>query len=508
MSDWKEIRASGVLLPVSALPSPYGIGTFGREAYSFVNFLSEAGQSYWQILPLGITSYGDSPYQSPSAFAGGYYYIDLDLLVEEGFLLTEDLEGIDLKGDGDVLDPGSPIDYYQLYLTRLTILRRAFARSFERLRNLVQAFSEAEAWWLSDFAVFMAIKSEHEMRSWQEWPDPYRFREPKVMEAFTREHEEELKFWYFVQYLFFRQWAALKQYAHGKGVRIIGDIPIYVAEDSADVWANPKLFRLDENLIPVTMAGCPPDYFSETGQLWGNPIYNWKAMKEEGYHWWIQRMAMSARIFDVIRIDHFRGFEAYWEIPYGDPTAQFGEWVKGPGLPLFSAIEDALGKLPIIAEDLGLLTEEFHQFHRATGFPGMKVLVAAFDDRDVCGSLPYNYHKNEVVYTSTHDNNPVRGWWENEAKAEAKEMATDYLRLATEERVVDGFLRATWSAVPFLAVAAMQDLLDLGTEARINLPATLGGNWQWRMKPDACTQELAEKLLRLTKVYGRYQPIT
>lgn len=492
-------RSSGVLLPISALPSPYGIGTFGEEAYRFVDFLHEAGQSYWQILPLGITSYGDSPYQSPSAFAGNHYYIDLDLLVEQGYLEEDDLAHLNRD------DTSSPIDYFQIFQTRIPILRKAFARSWERVREQVETFRASEEAWIEEFALFMAIKSQFDLSAWTDWPDSFRDHDKETLEQFRIAHEEDLAFWYFVQFLFFEQWLALKDYANEKSIGIIGDIPIYVAEDSVEVWSNPQLFRLDERKVPVTVSGCPPDSFAITGQLWGNPIYDWDQMKQEGYGFWIDRMAMSARLYDVIRIDHFRGFEAYYEIPYLDSTAEYGEWVKGPGTELFSAIESSLGKLEIIAEDLGFLTADFYDFHRATGYPGMVVMQFSFDAREDSNNLPYTFVKNSVVYTSTHDNNTIQGWLTEEATEEVADFAKEYLFLTEEEGYAFGFVRAAWSSVPNLAIAPVQDLLGIGSEGRINTPSTLGINWKWRMKPTDLTESLSRRLLRLTKVYGRYQ---
>lgn len=491
-------RSSGVLLPISSLPSPYGIGTFGKEAYDFIDFLYDAGQSYWQILPLGITSYGDSPYQSPSAFAGNHYFIDLDLLVSEGYLDREDLSHLNEENTSE------SIDYYAIFQTRIPLLRIAYERRYESIQHEVSNFLDTEKDWLEEFALFMAIKSEHELVSWQEWPEAYRNREPETINEFLNAHREEITFWYFVQYLFFQQWSRLKAYAHERNIKIIGDLPIYVALDSVDVWANPELFYLDSRKVPVTVSGCPPDCFAITGQLWGNPIYDWEAMKQQGYQWWIKRMAMSARIYDVIRIDHFRGFEAYYEIPYSHPTAEFGEWISGPGLELFDAIEAALGKLPIIAEDLGFMTPEFYAFHEATGYPGMKVMQFAFDERDTDGPLPYSFEKNSVVYTSTHDNNTILGWLATEASEEAFALAKEYLLLSEEEGYSFGFIRGAWSTSSKLAIAPMQDLLGLGSNARINTPSTLGNNWKWRMKSIDIDKSLSSRLLRLTKLYGRF----
>ncbi|MBN2260485.1 MAG: 4-alpha-glucanotransferase [Clostridiales bacterium] len=491
-------RSSGILLHISSLPSPYGIGTLGSEAYKFIDFLQSSGQSYWQILPLGITGFGDSPYQSVSAFAGNHYFIDLDLLVKDGFLLNTDLVHL------DILDTDNDVDYFKIFKSRIPLLKKAFNRSFKQIETEVMTFVENEGEWLETFSLYMSIKSHFNLISWQDWEPSYRDRDFNTLKKFKTKYHHEILFWYFVQYLFFKQWESLKKYAHSKNVSIIGDLPIYVAEDSADVWANQDLFLLNSSKEPVFVSGCPPDDFTATGQLWGNPIYDWKKMKSNGYKWWIKRMNMSRRIYDVIRIDHFRGFEAYWEIPYGDETAEFGRWVKGPGLELFDAIENSLGKLNIIAEDLGYLTESFYEFKKETGFPGMNLLQFAFDNRDSNNYLPHNYERNSIVYTGTHDNNTVRGWIEEEARPEDLQMAKDYLRLTEEEGYTFGFIRGAWSSVSILAVVPMQDFLDLGSEARFNYPSTIGTNWKWRMKNNSLTEELTKKIFNLTKLYGRY----
>ncbi|BEP27812.1 4-alpha-glucanotransferase [Helicovermis profundi] len=490
-------RSSGILLHISSLPSNYGIGAFGKEAYKFVDFLVESGQSFWQILPLGITGFGDSPYQSVSAFAGNYYFIDLDKLVEEGFIKKEDLIGLDFKDSDDF------VNYDKIYDTRLPLLRKAYKNKFSKVKKDVYKFVKLEKIWLEDFALYMALKTKFNRKTWQEWDLAYRDRDEEALEAFKIEHKEEVEFWYFVQYLFFKQWDELKNYANSSGVEFIGDLPIYVAEDSSDVWASPELYKLNNMKKPIFVSGCPPDDFAITGQLWGNPIYDWKAMKKNGYKWWIERMDASSRLFDIVRIDHFRGFEAYWEIPSGDKTAENGEWVKGPGVELFDAIKKALGSLRIIAEDLGYLTKEFHEFKDATGFPGMNLLQFAFDARDENNYLPHAYIKNSVVYTGTHDNNTTFGWFTNDAKDEEVEYAKEYLRLTEEEGYAFGFIRACFSSVSNLAIIPMQDYLELDEKARFNIPSTIGGNWIWRMKKDAITKKLTQKIYKLTKTYWR-----
>jgi len=491
-------RSSGILLHISSLPSPYGIGTLGSEAYKFIDFLHTSGQSYWQILPLNIPGFGDSPYQSVSAFAGNHNFIDLDFLVKEGFLTNDDLAHL------DILDTYNDVNYLKIFETRIPLLQKAFNRNFKAIENEVMAFAENEGEWLETFSLYMSIKSYFNLIPWQQWEASYRDRDYATLKNFKNKHRDEIKFWYFTQYLFFKQWDSLKEYAHNKNVSIIGDIPIYVAEDSADVWANQDLFLLASTKEPVFVSGCPPDDFSVTGQLWGNPIYNWGIMKLNGYKWWIERMAMSHRIYDIIRIDHFRGFEAYWEIPYGDSTAEFGRWTKGPGIELFDAIKNALGELDIIAEDLGYLTESFYEFKAKTGFPGMNLLQFAFDNRDSNNYLPHNHERNSIVYTGTHDNNTIRGWIEEEISPENFKMAKEYLRLSEEEGYTFGFIRAAWSSVSMLAVVPMQDFLNLGSEARFNFPSTIGTNWKWRINKNSLSDELAKKIFNLTKLYGRY----
>lgn len=481
---------------ISSLPGPYGIGDFGKGAYDFVDFLDRAGQKDWQILPLGITGYGDSPYQNFSAFAGNPYFIDLDEYLQEGFLEKEELELLPLGDDPE------RVDYGILYKNKMELLRRAHKRARRKLGEELTRYYEEEKQWLRDYALFMALKAQFDGQSWLKWPKEYRdVHSPAVLE-FEKTHEKEIFFHVFVQYSFFKQWKKLKSYANDKNISIIGDIPIYVAEDSADLWGNPHLFKVDENLVPITVAGCPPDAFSETGQLWGNPIYDWEAMEKDGFTWWLKRIRASFELYDMVRIDHFRGFEAYWEIKNGSENAVRGKWTKGPNDKLFAKVREELGELNIIAEDLGFLTEEVYELIGKTGYPGMKVLQFAFDAREESNYLPHTYDRNCVVYTGTHDNDTIMGWFKN-VKSEDLIYAGKYLKLSFEEGINWGFIRGAFSSVADLCVIPMQDFLGLGDEARMNIPSTLGNNWVWRMKSDALTDRLAEKIAKLTKMYGR-----
>ena len=489
-------RSSGVLMHITSLPSKMGVGNFGKEAYAFVDFLKETGQSYWQLLPLGPTGYGDSPYQSLSTFAGNFLLIDLEVLAEKKFLEAGDFRNRDFGGDE------ARVDFEKVNKEKLALLRLAFKRSGSAYKREVDTFVEEHKAWLPDYALFMALKNAHNLKSWQEWPTPLKVREEKALEEARLKHADEIRFWQFVQYLFFKQWHELKVYANKNKVEIIGDIPIYVAEDSSDVWANPELYMLDKDNKPTCVSGCPPDAFSLKGQLWGNPIYNWELMDRQGYSWWIERIKASYDMFDVVRIDHFRGFESYWSIPASSDTAEIGAWVKGPEMKLFNAIKNALGDLKIIAEDLGFLTQEVTDFKNTTGYPGMKVLEFAFDSKEESDYLPHNYETNCFVYTGTHDNDTVLGWFNTSPEGDIKK-AMDYLRLSEEEGYAWGFIRGAWSSVAKVSVAQMQDFLELDGRARMNVPSTIGGNWDWRMKPNQLTNTLKTKLYDMTKLYGR-----
>lgn len=489
-------RSSGILMHVSSLENPYGIGTFGKSAYEFVEFLKAAGQSYWQLLPLGPTGYGESPYQSPSTFAGNFLFIDLEILVGEKWLVAEDLEGLSQDKDK------TSVDYKTVSQEKMVLLRKAFANNFKGHRRAIEAFFNQEKDWLEDYVLFMALKEAHGHQSWQTWPKALRQRDPATLKKARASYKEDIDFWTFVQYIFYKQWHELKVFANKNGVEIIGDIPIYVAEDSSDVWSHPELFLLDENNAPICVSGCPPDAFSEDGQLWGNPIYDWPLLEAQGYTWWIKRIKASYALFDVIRIDHFRGFESYWSIPGGAKNAVKGQWVEGPGMKLFDAIKAALGPLKIIAEDLGFLTQAVKDFKDASGYPGMKVLEFAFDSKEESDYLPHNYQENCFVYTGTHDNDTVMGWFEETCKEDV-DKAIAYLNLNEEEGYAWGFIRGAWSSVGRVAIAQMQDFLELGSQARMNIPSTIGDNWKWRIRPGALTPALAKRLYTMTKLYGR-----
>lgn len=496
----KSMRKSGILMPISSIPSKYGIGTFSKEAYKFVDFLSQAGQKLWQILPLGPTGYGDSPYQSFSTFAGNPYFIDLEALVKKGYLKKAECDACDFGSDAEC------VDYEKIYLSRFAILRKAFERAFAKGKlgesAEYKAFVEKNAYWLDDYALYMAVKNEFDGVCWAQWDEDIKLRKPKALAAYKKKCAEEIEFYRFQQYLFNSQWLALKTYANEKGIEIIGDIPIYVAFDSADTWASPKLFQLDETCTPIAVAGCPPDAFSETGQLWGNPLYDWDYHKKTNYEWWMKRIAYCFTLYDVVRIDHFRGFDEYWSIPYGDKTAEKGKWCKGPGYAIFDRMKKTLGEKQVIAEDLGFLTESVIELVKKTGYPGMKILQFAFDSREDSDYLPHNYTKNSVVYTGTHDNDTTRGWYTQLPETD-RDFANRYLHISGKKNVEWEFIRAAIASVADTAIIPMQDYLGLDETARINIPSTLGINWKWRMKKGACTAVLAKRIKTLCKLYGR-----
>lgn len=492
-------RQSGILMPISSIPSKYGIGGFSKEAYAFVDFLETAGQKLWQILPLGPTSYGDSPYQSFSTFAGNPYYIDLEGLIGAGYLTEKECGAVDCGSDP------SYVDYEKIWLTRFKLLRKAYERAkkagLPQEQGYLDFIRDNESW-LPDYALYMAVKSHFKYVSWVEWDEDIRLRKPAALKKYRQELADEIGFYQFQQYFFAAQWKALKAYANEKGIRIVGDIPIYVAFDSADTWANPELFQLDEDNVPLGVAGCPPDVFCATGQLWGNPLYRWEYHRQTGYAWWISRIAYCFRLYDVVRIDHFRGFESYWFVPYGDDTAQYGHWVKGPGYDLFRALREALGDMDVIAEDLGFLTKEVIALVKKTGYPGMKILQFAFGDDADNAYLPHNYIQNSIVYTGTHDNETILGWYKG-TDAGTRRSVKRYLNIRGNREIPWHFIRAAFASVADTAVIPMQDYLELDNAARINTPSTLGGNWEWRMLPDAATPELAGRIRELVETYGR-----
>lgn len=484
-------------MPISSLPSPYGIGTLGKEAYRFADFLAAGGQSCWQLLPIGPTSYGDSPYQSFSSFAGNPYFIDLDLLAADGLLEPEEYQGLNW---GD--DPRY-VDYGLMYETRYPVLHKACDRLLAQNRPGFAAFCREQEDWLEDYALFMALKDRHGGASWFTWPEGLRLRKPEALERARSELAGEASFWKAVQYLFFGQWRALKEYANGLGLSIIGDLPIYVSGDSADVWANPDQFQLDEGGLPTEVAGCPPDGFSADGQLWGNPLFNWETMKEDGYSWWLRRISFQFELYDTLRIDHFRGFDSYYAIPYGDKTARNGKWRPGPGIAFFKTVNKTLGKKDIIAEDLGFMTPSVKKLLKDSGYPGMKILEFAFDSRD-SGSdyLPHRYPAHCVAYAGTHDNDTIQGWMASAPKKDVS-FAKAYLRLSKREGYHWGMMRSAWASPADLAVMQFQDLLGLGSEARMNIPSTLGNNWKWRTLPGTFDEKLSRRLYREMRVYQR-----
>ena len=492
------MRESGILMHITSLPGPYGIGTMGEQAYAFVDFLKEAGQKCWQILPLNPTGYGDSPYQSCSTYAGNHYLIDLDMLVKNGLLEQQELEGIEWFRREDKVDFGLQ------YNNRLKVLRLAYNR-FEG-GAAFDDFCRENSSWLADFALFMALKDLFGGKPWYQWEDALKFRQSDALWEIRHKLADEIRFFSFVQFLFQQQWSALRSYAHEAGIRIIGDVPIYVPYDSADVWTAPELFQLDETLVPTHVAGCPPDAFSADGQLWGNPLYRWDVLAADGYSWWMRRLAAAGERYDVVRLDHFRGFESYWAVPFGDDTAKNGRWVVGPGMDFMRTIHDELPHLGLIAEDLGFLTQEVLDLRDDSGYPGMKVLGFAFDSREPSDYLPHTYPVNSVCYTGTHDNMTTRQWFDS-ASADAVAYAAEYMALSDQEGYVWGTIRTAMASVSQLCVIPLQDYLDIGAEGRMNFPGTLSDcNWTWRTKYGTINGVLAEKIRRLTKLYGRLQP--
>lgn len=492
------MRRQGILMPISSIPSSYGIGTFGKESYRFVDFLSKAGQRLWQILPLGPTGYGDSPYQSFSTFAGNPYFIDLELLIEAGYLTEEECDARDWGSYSE------SVDYERIYLSRFELLKKAYERGFAQIKKTedYKTFEADNEFWLEDYALYMAVKDSFGGVCFVEWDEDIRLRQKAALREYKKQLAEEIRFYKFQQYLFHVQWSSLKTYANEKGIEIVGDIPIYVAFDSADTWANPKLFQMDEQGYPTAVAGCPPDYFSKTGQLWGNPLYDWDYHEETEYEWWMRRFAHCFKLYDVVRIDHFRGFDEYWAVPYGDLTAEGGKWIKGPGYDLFKTMRKKLGKKQVIAEDLGFMTKSVRRLVKRTGFPNMKILQFAFEAGGESEYLPHHYDHNCVVYTGTHDNDTMAGFLKQMPGKDIRFMKK-YLHCKKDNKLCREVIRAGMASVADTVIIPMQDWLELDNEARINVPSTLGSNWKWRMNPEALTDKLAKRIYKLTKLYGR-----
>ncbi len=491
------MRKSGVLMHISSLPSRHGIGTLGGCAYEFIDFLKRAGQSYWQMLPVGPTGYGNSPYQSLSTFAGGENYIDLDILKDEGLLTEDEINSFDFGDNRD------KVDYVKLHKSRTKVLGLAYARFREEVPAQFSRFVLRESWWLEDYALYMSVKELHVSTPYTDWYAPVRRRESGALDACREQYAEKMDFYRFLQFKFFEQWEKLHSYAKEKGVRLIGDIPIYVPLDSCDTWASGEMFQLDENGIPTEVAGCPPDAFGEDGQKWGNPLYDWERMREDGYSWWISRLRRAADMFDVIRLDHFRGFESYWAVPAGDSTARGGRWRRGPGIDFINAIKSAFPSVQFIAEDLGFLTDEVRELQKISGFPSMKVLEFAFDPREAGAYLPYSYEKNSVCYPATHDNAPLCEW-EGELDADSLAFARDYLNVPSGDTLARAVIRCGMGSPSNLFICQMQDYLELGSEGRMNTPgAVKEDNWCWRVREEALTPSLAQRMRHLTSLYGR-----
>ena len=491
------MRKSGILLHISSLPSPYGIGTMGRSAYEFIDFLKAAGQKCWQILPINPTGYGNSPYQGLSTFAGNPFLIDLEILVNEGLLETNEIEKFEWGDDPKKVDYGALFDH------RMRVLVLAYNR-FERLNNIgYSEFCKREKWWLDDFALFMAIKQHYQFKPWYEWDEGLKLRKPEAIKQALIDHERFIGFNKFVQYEFAKQWDFVRHYAKDNDIKIIGDVPIYVPLDSADVWANPSNYQLDEDLNPIKVAGCPPDAFAKTGQLWGNPIYDWKKMKEDKFSWWVKRLRKNSEYFDIIRMDHFRGLESYWAIPYGDETAERGKWVKGPGKAFIDTIKKELPDVEFIAEDLGFLTPAVRKLHKDSGFPGMKVLEFGFEATKPGEYTPDCYTENCVCYTGTHDNETLVQWSKRIAP-ECIKFTRKYLKLKKDDDICDAILKAGMDSKADLFMAQMQDYLKVGEDGRMNRPSTLDpANWVWRMKKGQDSKALAKRIRTMTKEAGR-----
>ena len=491
------MRKSGILMHISSLPSKYGIGKMGKSAYDFVDFLVSAGVKCWQILPLSPTSYGDSPYQSFSVYAGNPYFIDFETLKREGLIKKSDYEDIKWQ------DNDHQVNYSIIYNNCFKVLRQAYKTYKRDISKRYKTFVEKNSSWLDDYALFMALKFKNNGKPWYEWDKKLAMRDSNALKKASEELEKETEFFKFIEYKFFRQWSNLKKYANDKGVEIIGDMPIYVSYDSVEAWVSPELFQFDKHKKPKDVAGCPPDDFAVTGQLWGNPLYDWEYHKKTGYKWWIDRLQFSASIYDIVRIDHFRGFESYYAVPYGDETAENGEWRKGPGAELFKAAEKALGKLNIIAEDLGFITEDVYKMLADVGYPGMKILQFAFGEDSANEHLPHNFtSSNCIAYTGTHDNETLKGWVSSQSSDTLK-YCMAYLGVKKKKDIPKNIIKQTWASVAQTAIAQMQDFLNSDASARMNTPSTLGNNWQFRTSEDDFTDKLAKRILKLNKMYNR-----
>lgn len=489
-------RGAGLLLPISSLPSPYGIGTLGKAAYDFVDYLVEAGQKYWQVLPVGPTSYGDSPYQSFSAFAGNPYFIDLDYLVDEGLITKAQIKKYPWGDNKEY------IDYATIYGSRFEVLRLAFENSSHASTQEYQNFERENEYWLDDYSMYMAIKFHFDNMEWAKWDYDIKARNPEAMNRYREELKDDIAFWKFCQYKFFEQWNNLRRYANEKGVEMIGDIPIYVAMDSADVWAHKDLFELDEDFKQINVAGVPPDAFSADGQLWGNPLYNWGRMEECDFEWWKQRMASNSKLYDYIRIDHFIGVVNYYSIDANCTNAKEGVWRKGPGIKLTNAIDSAIGDATIIAEDLGVVSQAVKDLLEETGYPGMNIIEFAFSGEADNSHLPHNYKPNSLVYGGTHDNETVVGYFGSQSAKELK-YAYKYLGVNKKSDIPAAVLRAAYASVAAIAIFQVQDILEKGNEARMNTPSTVGNNWKWRMLKGSLTKKKAKELKELAEFYAR-----
>lgn len=497
-NDYITMRSCGILLHITSLPSKYGIGTLGKEAFKFVDFLKKAGHRYWQILPIGPTTIGDSPYQSFSAFAGNPLMIDFDLLVEEGLLSQENLENLNFGSNCE------KVDYKLQFETKYILLKRAYRNFISRGENkdFIKFINQEQAW-LEDYSMYMALKYKFNQLPWNNWENGVKFRGKEVLDQYKVELNDEIGYWNFIQFIFYSQWTNLKNYANKQGIRIIGDIPIYVSYDSADVWSSPELFMLDKDLLPSKVAGFPPDdIFSKTGQLWGNPIYNWDELKSIHYKWWIDRLRHSLKIYDVLRIDHFRGFDSFYAIPYKDKTAEFGEWLKAPGKDFFGEVKKQLGELPIIAENLGFITDSVNELLEYTGYSGMKVMEFGFNQNKEGSDMPHNFSKKDIAYLGTHDNDTCLGYLKS-LDDETLAFLKKYVNADSIHGAVMGMIRSLYSSVSDVVIIQMQDFLSIGSEGRMNYPSSKDGNWTWRMKPNVLSSDLAQKMYEMASTYFR-----